>query len=388
MNPLLENIPIETYKEFKGQNFYLNNKKKYYLLPFKLKRLKNNKEIITNDIGEYLIFPSGTTEKIINNNISSEETPNLYQDLLSKFFISESTIPELIDVYSSRYSTKKSFLDQFTGLHIFVITLRCDQSCHYCQVSRVNEGQTSEYDMKKETIGRGIDLMLKSPAKNVTMEFQGGEPLLVFENIQYAVLLAKEKNKNYNKNITFVICTNLQLIDEEKLLFLKEHDILISTSIDGPQQIHDKNRPRADKDSSYDLTIQGLDLSRKILGKDRISALMTTSTLSLKYPKEIVDTYVEHGFPEIFLRSISPYGFATKAKKKNYYKEKEFLVFYKKALDHIIRLNIEENIKIEEIFAKIILRKILTPFPTGFVDLVSPSGIINGAIVYNYNYCV
>ena len=32
-----------------------------------------------------------------------------------------------------------------------------------------------------------------------------------------------------------------------------------------------------------------------------------------------------------------------------------------------------------------ILRKILTPFPIGFVDLQSPSGIINGVIVYNYD---
>ena len=32
-----------------------------------------------------------------------------------------------------------------------------------------------------------------------------------------------------------------------------------------------------------------------------------------------------------------------------------------------------------------ILKKILTPFPIGFVDLQSPSGIVNGVIVYNYD---
>lgn len=39
---------------------------------------------------------------------------------------------------------------------------------------------------------------------------------------------------------------------------------------------------------------------------------------------------------------------------------------------------------IEE-FAAIILRKILTPYCTGFVDLQSPAGIINSVLVYNYD---
>lgn len=38
-----------------------------------------------------------------------------------------------------------------------------------------------------------------------------------------------------------------------------------------------------------------------------------------------------------------------------------------------------------EEFATLILRKILTPFPIGFVDLQSPAGIINGVVVYNYD---
>lgn len=39
---------------------------------------------------------------------------------------------------------------------------------------------------------------------------------------------------------------------------------------------------------------------------------------------------------------------------------------------------------IEE-FAAIILRKILTPWCTGFVDLQSPAGIINSVLVYDYD---
>jgi radical SAM protein with 4Fe4S-binding SPASM domain len=38
-----------------------------------------------------------------------------------------------------------------------------------------------------------------------------------------------------------------------------------------------------------------------------------------------------------------------------------------------------------EIYAKILLTKILTPFPTTFTDLQSPAALGIGAVVYNYD---
>jgi hypothetical protein len=40
---------------------------------------------------------------------------------------------------------------------------------------------------------------------------------------------------------------------------------------------------------------------------------MTTTQLSLQHPKEIIDEYVRQSFHTIFLRPISPYGFAVKS---------------------------------------------------------------------------
>jgi radical SAM protein with 4Fe4S-binding SPASM domain len=53
-------------------------------------------------------------------------------------------------------------------------------------------------------------------------------------------------------------------------------------------------------------------------------------------------------------------------------------------LDYIIELNKSGKYFVEE-FTAIILKKILTPFSTGFVDLQSPSGIVNNVVVYNYD---
>lgn len=123
---------------------------------------------------------------------------------------------------------------------------------------------------------------------------------------------------------------------------------------------------------------------RRALGHDRISAIMTTSAMSLQHPIEIVDEYVRLGFTAIFLRPISPYGFAVRTGETARYEMDEFLSFYRKAFDHIVELN-RQSIAFVEIYAQILLRKILTPFATGYVDLQSPAGTAISCVAYNYD---
>jgi His-Xaa-Ser system radical SAM maturase HxsB len=345
-------------------------------------QINEHREVMVSETGDFLIVPTGTVSNVINREIDKIGSEELYADLLAGFFISETRVPELIDVIATRYRTRKSFLDHFTALHIFVISLRCEHTCHYCQVSRVSADKKT-FDMSTRHLDKGIELMLRSPNPHVTMEFQGGEALLAFDNIIYAVEKVKQLAPLNNKTVTFVICTNLAVITNDMLIFCKKHNILISTSLDGPDFIHNANRHRKGGDS-YQLAIKGIQMARAILGNDSVSALLTTSPLSLKYPTEIVEEYYRLGFRSIFLRPISPYGFATKNTERNHYEIKAFLDFYKVALQKIIDYNLKGEFFREE-YAAIILSKILTPFPTGYVDLQSPAGIINNVIVFNYD---
>lgn len=370
-------------RKFKESSFFNSITQRYYfLLPFRFFRLNDTKEILVNEVGDYLILPIGTTERIVKRQIDKENEEELYADLVSGFFISEQQLPPLIDVLATRYRTKKSFLDNFTSLHIFVISLRCEHTCHYCQVSRVSEDK-SAFDMKHSYIDKGIELMMRSPNPQVTMEFQGGEALLAFDSIKYAIATAQQQAVLYNKKVNYVICTNLAPLTDEILLYCKENEILISTSLDGPAYIHNQNRHKKGKDS-YQLAVSGIKRCREALGHDRVSALLTTSTLSLDYADDIVEEYLLQGFNSIFLRPISPFGFAVRNERKNKYDTNRFLDFYKKALDKIIGHNLEGHFFREE-YAAIILRKILTPFPVGYVDLQSPAGMVNNVIVFNYD---
>lgn len=374
---------IKNTRKFKSVSYYEKNvTEQYSLLPFRFHRLNPEKEVLVNEVGDHLIVPAGTAEKIATKAISKSEDEVLYADLIANFFISEESIPPLLDILATRYRTKKSFLDHFTALHIFVISLRCEHTCHYCQVSRVSENKAA-FDMSHDHIDKGIEMMMRSPNPEITMEFQGGEALLAFDKIKYAVERSNRLAEEKGKRINFVICTNLAIITEEILNYCKDKHILISTSLDGPDYIHNKNR-RRHGNNSYELAINGIALSRNILGFDKVSALMTTTNLSLDFPIEIVDEYYKRGFRNIFLRPISPYGFAKHNNKKNKYETDQFLKFYKIALQHIIDYNLKGHYFRED-YATIILKKILTPFPVGYVDLQSPAGLINSVIVFNYD---
>jgi His-Xaa-Ser system radical SAM maturase HxsB len=383
---VIETRSDRTSRKFKEVDFYDQQKvNAYFLLPFRFHRLNEAKEVLVNEVGDHLVVPKGTAGKIITKKLSKQTDAELFGDLVANFFISEEPVPALIDVYATRYRTKKSFLDNFTALHIFVVSLRCEHTCHYCQVSRVTQDK-QKFDMSREYINKGIDVMMRSPNQFVTMEFQGGEALLAFDNIVYAVERTKELAVQHNKTISYVICTNLAVITEEILVYCKLNNILISTSLDGPDFIHNENRRRPGK-NSYELTIRGIELARKELGRNNVSALMTTTNLSIEHPIEIVEEYYRQGFRNIFLRPISPYGFAIKNERKNKYEADKFLAFYKTAFSRILEYNLNGEYFSED-YATIILRKILTPFPVGYVDLNSPTGAITNVIVFNYDGAV
>lgn len=354
----------------------------YKILPFTFHRIEDI-ELLVSESGDHVLAPKGTVKSILDHSLTDL---TLYKGLLAKFIICEEYKEEIIDCISTRLRTKRGYTGIAPTLHIFVLTVRCNQKCIYCQASsRYTDNITDKLDIQEETLTHAIGLMLKSPSCNITMEFQGGESSLVPHLVEYAILETERQNKLVGKNIRYVICTNLIKVTDDLLDICKKYGVNISTSLDGPEFIHDHNRGVK---GSYQKFKKNLESINNALGKGWVSPLMTTSEYSLSYPKEIINEYLNLGFNSIFLRPLNPYGKAEcKSDWKQYYDN--FIEFYKTALAYIIDLN-KSGIYFRESFTATILRKILSPFSIGFVDLKSPAGIINNVILYNYDgyvYC-
>ncbi len=359
---------------------YTPEQGKYDLLPFRFEPFSEDEVVITNAVGEFHFLSRDKLNALVDHQLQPNDSE--YQHLRARHFLREPNDQAPIDLLALKTRTKFHRLANFTNLHLFVVSLRCDHSCPYCQVSRQSEDKAA-FDMTRETADKGLDIVFRSPNPALKIEFQGGEPLLNFELVKYIVETAEKRNETAKRELAFVIATTLSLATTEILEFCRDHNIYLSSSLDGPEDLHNKNRPRPGRDS-YARFVEGLRKARDIVGYDSVSALMTTSPSSLGRVKEIIDEYLKHGFGGIFLRHLSPYGFAIKTKSFQAYDVDVWLKFYREGLDYILELN-KMGIPFTEHYSSILLTKMLTADNPGFVDLMNPSGAGIAAVVFNYD---
>lgn len=353
----------------------------YQLLPFRFERFNDNEYLLTNEVGEYIFLQNEDFYRFVSGEL--DEKSDLFFDIASKQIATTDKVEDVVPMLATKFRTKKSILRDFTTLHMVVPTLRCNSSCIYCQVARKNMDDHSA-DMDKKTAKNMIKHIFSSPSKYIKIEFQGGDPSTDFEMVKYIIEEAEWQNLFKKKDLSFVICTNISLLNEKMVTYLKKHKCDISTSLDGPRDLHNTNRPLQTTEHTHEIFEENLQMINRICGCGSVSALMTTSKHSLGRFKEIIDEYVRLGFNNIFLRSLNPYGFAKQYKDKIAYPIDDFITNYKEGLDYIIELNKQGTFFIEG-YAALLLKRILTPFATGFVDLQSPAGVGIAGAIYDYD---
>lgn len=353
---------------------------------FNFKRLEDQ-YLLTNDAGRFIFLKPDEFKTLMQNNTIEGA---LSEGLERNFFTFSSHREIFVDNASIEVRKQKSYLFEKTQLHIFVVTMDCNQKCIYCQAS-ANENANNGKQMSMETAEKAVNIAFQSPAKNLSFEFQGGEPLLNFQVIKHIVEYTKRLNIDNQKNITFNVVTNTIAMDDSILEYFISNKISICTSIDGDRALQNKNRPCSIVDF-YDTIVNNICKVNRISLESngsygRIQALQTTSKHSLRYAKDIVDTYIELGFSSLFIRPLTPLGFAKERWDKIGYTAEEFIIFYKEVLEYIIELSLS-GVRISETYTIILLKKILGNSALNFMELRSPCGGSIGQLAYHYNGCV
>jgi His-Xaa-Ser system radical SAM maturase HxsB len=350
------------------------------LLPLRFERLGSDRFLAANLVGDLLLLSGEELDRIVSLAIAPGD--GLYERAFEKLLVARKGQRSQLQLLALRLRSRMAFLREPTPLHLFVVTLRCEHSCPYCQVSRRSVDR-DRFDMSEEIALRAVDVALSAPAPRIKIEFQGGEPLLNFELVRMIVGAVQERAPARGKTAAFVIASNLALLTDEVLAFCRDNGILLSTSLDGPADLHNRNRPRAGG-NSHELAVAGIRRAQATLGQSRVGALMTTTEASLTRVEEIVDEYLRLDLDGIFLRPLSPYGFAIKTKQFDRYGGREWLAFYERGLRYIIAVN-RRGRHFPEFYASLLLKRMLSDRPIGYVDLRSPAGIGLGALVYNYD---
>lgn len=352
---------------------------KYVVLPFGFERLNGNQgTLVTNEVGEYCVVPDEIVDLIANE----ESIPNeSFQKLERIHVLARGDDSAAYSLLPLKIRRKYQRLSDFTSLHMMVVTLRCNQSCPYCQVSRQSEDRLA-YDMSEDIAEKALQHIFRSPSKRIKIEFQGGESLLNFELIQWIVKRAKEICPT-DVDLAFVAATNLTSLTDEIIHFFGQEGILFSTSIDGPVDLHNSNRPYKGNDA-FEVVCRNIKRIQQSLGPDSVAALMTTTARSLKHPRQIIDQYISLGFRGMFLRSLSPYGFALKTKTYYEYSAQQWLEFYIESLDYILEIN-RQGYYFEEFYTKLVVSRMLNQGSDGYVDLQSPTGSGTMGAIYDFD---
>ena len=354
----------------------------YRLLPLRFRRLPWDQErvFVSSMSGDWAVMRRTELDRAVNGALDPSEP--LFADMEARNLIATDQDRSTLAPMLSQYRTRKAYLQGGPALHIFVVSLRCHHTCSYCQVSR-QPTTKAEFDMSGIAAQHAVNRLFEWPSERLTIEFQGGEPLLHFDRVKSLTEMIEARNKTEGRILRFVLASTLHDLSENQLAFLKDHQFQLSTSLDGPEWLHNANRPRPERDS-YRRTVEGIDRGRRALGDDAVSALTTLTSRSLQVPTEIIDEYKKLGFHSISLRPLSPYGFAKKTQVRNGYTIADFLRFYGVALEHILAVN-RDGYAMEETYASLLLSQLLTPFSHGYVDLRSPTGAGLGTVVYDYD---
>ena len=341
--------------------------------------------ILTNDAGEWELLSADDFATLLAGEI--DEGHPLFERLQAKCFVREGAD---LDALAERLRRKKRFVRQGPHLHVVVTTLRCAQSCRYCHASR-RPLSAVETDMSVQTARGVVDRAMRTTSPYVNFEFQGGEPTLNMDVVKFVVEYARQKNRHEARQLDFSLVTSFTAMDEDKASWLADAGVLICTSLDGPKDLHDANRPWKKHASSYETTldwIRWFERRYAELGRDprlwHVDALLTTTRQTLDRVDDVIEAYTSLGIRSLHLRPLNPFGFATGAWKRIGYSIDEFLAFYERALDRMIELN-RQGVEIIEGNAAIVLAKMLTPDDPNYVDLRSPCGAGIGQVAYDYD---
>lgn len=338
---------------------------------------RQNSYLITNDFGKFQFVSIPTFDDLVNDKVSDDNKEK--DQLVSNGFVFGSSVEGFVQKNIPWIQSMKSYCMTGTALHIFAVTNKCNLDCIYCQAH--SKQSSLDGAMTKEVGRKAVEFALQTPNKNITFEFQGGEPLLNFDVIKD--MIDYSKLINVNKHIEYTIVTNLLLMTDDKLEYLVNNGVNICTSLDGPKIVHDNNRPcRGNNEGSYDKVIAKIN---EIRSKGvHVNAIQTTTNKSLNYPKEIIEQYRKIGINSAFIRPLTPLGMADSSWPKVGYTANEFLKFYKETFDYIMKLNLN-GIFFSELHATYFLKKIFCNYSDNYMELRSPCGAGVGQMSYYFD---
>ena len=219
---------------------------------------------------------------IDSNKINKLDESSLKSLVTSKILIDEKNERDFF--YEKKFNYQfNSFDSSNLGLAI-APTTHCNFDCPYCY----EENRLPNY-MDEATIDHLIEFIKNHDRiKKLGLTWYGGEPLLAFKTIKK--ILAKIAKTDYELDRHGIV-TNGYLLDKEKAIFFKDHNLThVQITIDGAKEYHNQRRTPTSGTPTYDKILDNIDTFFKYNSEAFVTIRMNLDNVNID---SFYDTYNE-----------------------------------------------------------------------------------------------
>lgn len=284
------------------------------------------------------------------------ENPELYSLLEDLgIILTKRNLQDIAKLHTQRYS----YMNVPPMHFVIVLTNRCNQRCIYCHPKSELSTEPRE-DMYEELARKAVDFFFSVPrfVPSLRMEFQGGETLLRYRLAQKVMDYALEKGREEAIEVHFAMVTNLTLMTDKIAQDIQQRgNIQLMTSLDGPAEVHDKQRYLASGKGTHEKVTYWINRLRDVYGI-RVGAMPTLTTHNIGHEKELCDEYQQLGIDFIPVRYVNFIGPAERAWPIRL-SPLEYFESWKTAFEAIMKQN-REGAKGSEGHASTLLTNMLT----------------------------
>ena len=192
---------------------------------------------VSKELYEYLL-----DEQQGRNPLSTVEIEREKTSLMEKGYL-KTKHPQKME---SPYIPKLKYLSEnHMQMLTLQVTQQCNFRCSYCPYTLGDDYTQRSHSSKRmswETAKAAIDFWAEriTHSNKVDIGFYGGEPLLEWPLIKKCIEYAKMRTEG--KEVTFSMTTNATLLTREIAETIVKERMQVLISLDGPPEIHDRNR--------------------------------------------------------------------------------------------------------------------------------------------------
>jgi uncharacterized protein len=171
----------------------------------------------------------------------------------------------------------------------------CNINCSYCYLP----DRQSTRRMSLQTLERTLEWVFASglAREPFTLLWHAGEPMVVPVAFYEAATRLLERHNRAGVTVYQSFQTNATLLDAQWCAFLREHDVALGVSVDGPAYLHDSRRRTRQGKGTLDRVLRGIHLLHEHRIPFYVITVLTADSLS--HADELFDFYQEHRITQV-----------------------------------------------------------------------------------------